>query len=86
VTIVGLAAVTTGTAIGVVTVIVGAVTLLVRVLEFLDASARPDGVWDDDEGGTGGGGTGGGDEPPWWPDFERELADYLASTASAASR
>lgn len=34
----------------------------------------------DDDGGRGGnGGPGGDDGPPWWPDFERQLREYVAT-------
>ena len=63
--------------------------LLVVVLGRLDGHDDAD----DSEPGDGNGGlpTGGppwpcdsGGEPPWWPDFERQFADYVAPRTPAA--
>ena len=77
-----LATVTIGLWLAVVGVTTGVVVLLARVLDAIDL------VYDEggDERGDGGHGRphepeppGGGGEPDWWPEFESELTDYLAS-------
>jgi hypothetical protein len=49
-----------------------------------------DGPDDDDNGGGGGRGGPPPDEPPpgpsWWPEFEREFADYVAKRRTRRSR
>ena len=49
---------------------------------------RQDGA--DGDSGPGGGGPGGpspeGGEPVWWPEFERQFADYVTSTTRAPAR
>jgi hypothetical protein len=78
---------------GVVAVV--AIACLVAFVFSLMWTARPvnhgdnDGL-DGESGSEGGGGPGGGggpdrpspdlDDPVWWPEFEREFADYVAST------
>ena len=81
--IVELAAVTVGVAMAAVTVTAGFVALVMWILLAIDARTEPD-----DPTGTDGGGQGvddrpgppsdRGGEPAWWPEFERELARYVA--------
>lgn len=63
---------------------VGVIFLLVWVVVLVTRPPRHGGD-DDDEGRGGGGGPRGPDRPPspsgdpaWWPDFERQFAEYAA--------
>ena len=79
-----LAALTVGIAVAVFTVTLAMLVLLVRILRGLDRDTRPDDDAGSDEDGGGGGSDrrqprrpaprGGG--PAWWPEFERQLAEY----------
>jgi hypothetical protein len=87
--VIALLELTTATTLGVVAATGVAVALMVLLLRPVD---RPDGSDDSDSGGGGGnvrrdppglGSSGGG--PAWWPEFEREFADYVARV-NASSR
>jgi hypothetical protein len=83
------ATMTAGFEIVVLGMAVGLVALLLWVLSSVEGDDS------DDSGGDGPGpGKGGGggpsrppdnDEPVWWPAFERQLADYVASRAATRS-
>jgi hypothetical protein len=79
--IIELAAATIGIAIAAFAVTLGMVLLLARALRSIDRAAEPD----DDDTAPGDGGSkrppyrpsGPGGEPAWWPEFERQLAEYV---------
>ena len=83
------AAATTG-AIALLTLAVGALVLL-RIVRLVERLRPPD---DPEPGDDGGGGNklpeprppsgSGGDDPPWWPEFERDLAAYVARMPAGA--
>ena len=88
--LVGVLALTAGFVIALLALTVGMIALLLRVLRYIDlavASAEAD----PDDGGGGGGPEGRppqpsehGGEPAWWPEFERQLADWVARTGATA--
>jgi hypothetical protein len=62
--------------------------VLVAVVAWLAGPGGSDGLEGGDGGSGGGGGGGPPPEPPpgpsWWPDFEREFADYVARRARSS--
>jgi hypothetical protein len=83
-----LATVTTALAAAIMCGTVGVVVLIARLLNAIDlADTDSEGEDGGDTGGGGGSGRprkpeppAGGNDPAWWPDFEAELADYIASS------
>jgi hypothetical protein len=77
-------------AIALVTLVVAALVLS-RILRLVSRLQPPD---DPEPGDDGGGGNqlpeprppsgSGGDDPPWWPEFERDLAAYVARMPAGA--
>jgi hypothetical protein len=71
--------------------VVGAATLLLRLLGWLDSGGESG----ESDGGGGGGGDdrppqrppdGDGDyEPAWWPEFERQFAEHVDGSRPAPS-
>lgn len=91
--IVALAAVTVGLAIAVLAVTAGFVVLVVCILQAIDAGAGPEDSSDADSGSDGGQRrydppappSGGGGDAAWWPQFERDLARYVADRTAGCA-
>ena len=82
-----VATVTIGLEVTIVALMIGVVALIAHVLNAID-SAGDDDDGDDRGDDRGNGGSRrpdapqppvGGGEPEWWPEFESDLADYLAA-------
>jgi hypothetical protein len=88
-------ALTLAVAVGMLAMTCGSVALLMRALRWIDlapAHEPSSGTDAGPGGGMGGPGapapppSGQGGEPAWWPEFERQLADWVADREATPSR